>query len=88
MRHRCLLPIVLGMGTENQHEVVSATEDVAITDDDINSISVAAVAHPKTVLRRLLGLEVRGNAGRRVDTELERRGFVRRPLVVARPSAA
>ena len=38
-----------------------------ISDDDISKIAVAAEAHERTVMRRLLGLPVRGHVAKRVD---------------------
>jgi hypothetical protein len=43
--------------------------------DIIISIADAADVHRHSVERRLLGLPVRGRAGRRIDAELARRGI-------------
>lgn len=41
-----------------------------ITDEDVRRIAERAQAHERTVLRRLLGLHVRGRVGARVDREI------------------
>ena len=43
--------------------------------DIIRAIAEAALAHPQTVERRMLGLPVRGRVGARIDAELTKRGI-------------
>lgn len=46
-----------------------------ITDDTIASLTVEADADPRTILRALLGLPVRGRTGERVRRVLAARGL-------------
>ena len=52
---------------------------------DIEEVAAAAIADPRTVQRRLLGLPVRGRVADRVDSELARRGYA---PVCANPNPA
>jgi hypothetical protein len=53
------------------------TETAApISDGLIDEIAAEACAHRRSVIRRLACLPVRGNAGRRIDAALIRRGLL------------
>jgi hypothetical protein len=47
--------------------------------DEIREIARVAIAHERTVERRLLGRHVRGAVSDRVDAELARRGYIDAP---------
>ncbi len=46
------------------------------TPEEIETIARAAVAHRRSVERRLLRLPVRGSVSDRIDAELARRGYL------------
>lgn len=46
------------------------------TPAEIAEIARAAIAHPYTVVRRMMRLPVRGHVAERIDAELTRRGLV------------
>lgn len=47
-----------------------------ITDEDISAVTEAARAHERSVLRRVLGLPVRGRVAADIDRELVARGLI------------
>jgi len=49
---------------------------LSITDQTVQTIAERAAADPRSVVRRLAGLPVRGRAGARIDRELQARGLV------------
>lgn len=61
----------------------TARNAVPITDELVDAVAEEAVVDRRSVLRRLAGLEVRGNAGRRLD-----RVLARRRMVLARATGA
>lgn len=52
-----------------------------MTDAIVNEIAEEADADPRTVIRALAGLPVRGRAGKRVEQALKKRGLIREPQV-------
>jgi hypothetical protein len=48
-----------------------------LTQARINAIAAAATVHPRTVVKALDGKRIRGDAGVRLDQELERQGLLR-----------
>jgi hypothetical protein len=50
-----------------------------ITDELIADIAKEADSHRQSVLRRLLGLPVKGRSGRRIDRVLAARGLLTEP---------
>ncbi|MBK8212426.1 MAG: hypothetical protein IPK71_01635 [Myxococcales bacterium] len=58
-----------------------------LTDDDVNAIALEAAADPRTVLRVLVGLPVRGRPGERIAGVLADRG-VTVARTFSRPTAA
>lgn len=54
----------------------------------ITVIADAALAHPRSVERRMLGLPVRGKVSARIDVELSKRGITPLPLVALSSSTS
>ena len=64
------------MGTDDtSSDATTETSAVVPTTTEIQEIAEEAIAHVRTVERRLLGLHVRGRVGERVDAALVRRGY-------------
>lgn len=65
----------MSIGTSDDDERKELRRDAAITDDEVRDIAAATRAHEKTVLRRLVGLPVRGRVAKDVDDALIARGL-------------
>lgn len=65
--------------------IQAPTTAPSVTDEDLAAIAEEAIVHPRTVLRALAGLRVRGTAGARVARVLARRAAA---SPSPRPSAA
>ena len=59
-----------------------------IDTSTIDAVAAAALAHRNTVVRRVLGLPVRGKVSARIDVELSKRGIVPPPLVALSSSTS
>ena len=69
------------MGTANDAtSMLPAAPSTAPSPTEIQQIADEAIAHVRTVERRLLGIHVRGRVGERVDEALARRGYLHRGL--------
>ena len=53
-----------------------ARRPVPITDASVAAVAAAADCDPRTVIRRLAGLPVRGRVERRIERELARLGLL------------
>jgi len=62
-------------------QTVASLPPPALRIDDalIDAVAAEADADPRSVVRRIAGLDVKGRAGRRIDTVLMRRGLARGP---------
>lgn len=55
--------------------VTSPSTPRTLTREEIDEIAKAAVAHVRSVERRLCGLIVKGGVAARIDRELAKRGY-------------
>jgi len=58
-------------------EAESGGGEPLVTDDEVRGVASATRSHEKSVLRRIVGLPVRGRVAGDIDAELARRGIER-----------